>query len=70
VGNSGRRLRFHEGFQLDLALDGFHDVFDIFAVLLFLQFLGFLEHEIFEAGARQFSGVFSGLLLRLQERLV
>ena len=43
---------FHEGFQLDLAFDGFHDVFHVFAVFLLLQFFGFLQHEFVEARAR------------------
>ena len=42
---------FHEGFQLDLALDGFDDVFHVFAVFLLLQFLGFFQDKLIEAGA-------------------
>jgi len=43
---------FHEGFQLDLAFDGFDHVLHVFAVFLLLQFFGFLQHEFVEARAR------------------
>ena len=41
VGNAGRRLRFHESFQFDLASDHFHNVFNILAILLLLQLFRF-----------------------------
>ena len=70
VGNAGEDSRLHEGFEFDLAVNGFDDVFDVFAVFLFLEFFGFLQHEFVEAGARKFSGCFAGALLGLQECLV
>src|SRR5258708_5758034 len=70
MGNPGRRLRFHKGFQFDLACDHFHNVFDILAVLLLLQLFCFFQHKFIETGAREPSGVFTGQLFRVQKRLV
>jgi hypothetical protein len=70
VGNAGENLRFHECLEFDLAFDRFHDVFDVAAILLLLEFLGLFQHELVKAGARKLSSMFAGLLLRLQERLI
>ena len=56
-GRSGCKLSavslsgFYEGFEFDLAVHGFDHVFHVFAVFLLLQFFGFLQHELIEAGA-------------------
>ncbi len=53
-----------------MALDYFHDIFDVAAFLLRLQFFCFLAHEFVEARARKIFRLFAGGLLGLQKRLV
>jgi hypothetical protein len=45
---SGNSSGLHKSLQFDLACDHFHNVFNILAVLLFLQFFRFFQHEFVE----------------------
>jgi hypothetical protein len=60
----------YESFEFDLAVNGFDDVFDIFAVFLFLEFFGFLEDEFVEIRTRKFSCCFPGGFLGFEEGLI
>ena len=63
-------LGFDESFELYLAFDDFDDVLDIAAIFLLLKVFGLFQNKFVEAGAREFSGLFAGLLLGAQKRLV
>ena len=59
---------FNEGLELDLAVDGFDDVFDIAAILFGLQVFGFFADEFIEAGTGELGGFFASLFFGFDER--
>ena len=63
-------LRLHQSLELDLPFDDFDHVFDILALLLFLQILGFLADKFLESSRGQFVGIFAGPGLGLHKGLV